>query len=288
MILITGATGHLGKDVIQSLLHKGVPAEDIIALVRDENKAKDLVEKGIQIKIGNYHDYDSLKEALRGVDKLLLVSSNGIVDRLNQHKNVINAAIENNVKHIVYTSIDIKSFKDTVISHVSQVHIDTANYLRQAGVPYTLLDNTLYADLIPMFIGENVVETGIFFPAGDGRSPFLPRKEMAEAAAIVLTTPGHENQEYAITAETAYSFAQIADMLSEITAKDIKYHNTDADTYVEQLVHAGVPKENALFLAGFGKAILNGELDTHRSDIEKILGRKPLELKEFLKITFTK
>jgi NAD(P)H dehydrogenase (quinone) len=215
-------------------------------------------------------------------------SSNGIVDRLNQHKNVINAAIENNVKHIVYTSIDIKSFKDTVISHVSQVHIDTANYLRQAGVPYTLLDNTLYADLIPMFIGENVVETGIFFPAGDGRSPFLPRKEMAEAAAIVLTTPGHENQEYAITAETAYSFAQIADMLSEITAKDIKYHNTDADTYVEQLVHAGVPKENALFLAGFGKAILNGELDTHRSDIEKILGRKPLELKEFLKITFTK
>jgi NAD(P)H dehydrogenase (quinone) len=73
MILITGATGHLGKDVIQSLLHKGVPAEDIIALVRDENKAKDLVEKGIQIKIGNYHDYDSLKEALRGVDKLLLV-----------------------------------------------------------------------------------------------------------------------------------------------------------------------------------------------------------------------
>jgi NAD(P)H dehydrogenase (quinone) len=101
MILVTGATGQLGNATIQSLLNKGVPAGEIIALARDENKAADLKNKGVQVKIGQYNDCDSLKAALQGVDELLLVSSNEMVDRLVQHKNVINADKENCVKHIV-------------------------------------------------------------------------------------------------------------------------------------------------------------------------------------------
>ncbi|WP_158797979.1 SDR family oxidoreductase [Pedobacter sp. L105] len=286
MILITGATGHLGNATIKSLLEKGIPANDIAALARDENKAAELSEKGVQLKIGDYKNYDSLKSALQGVDKLLLVSSSDLDDRLTQHKNVINAAKENGVKHIVYTSIDIKSFEGTAIPYVSQIHIDTANYLKEIGIPYTLLDNTLYADLVPLFSGEKVLETGIFFPAGEGKTPFVARTEMAEAAAVVLTTSGHENQEYAITAETAYSFSEIAEMLSEITGKEVLYHHPDATAYIEQLVKVGVPKENAAFFAGFGEAIKNGEFDTNRSDLAKLLGRKPLELKEFLKTIY--
>ena len=288
MILITGATGHLGKAAIESLLEKGIPANQITALVRDAGKATDLSEKGVQIKIGDYKHYDSLKEALKGVDKLLLVSSSDLDDRLTQHKNVINAAKENGVKHIAYTSVDIKSFEGTVIPYVTQIHIDTANYLKEAGIAYTLLNDTLYADLVPLFSGEKVLETGIFFPAGQGKTPFVARTEMAEAAAVVLTTPGHENQEYAITAETAYSFDEIAEMISEITGKDVKYHHPDANTYIGQLVQFGVPKESASFFAGFGEAIANGEFDTDRSDLAKLLGRKPLELKEFLKSVYSR
>jgi NAD(P)H dehydrogenase (quinone) len=286
MILVTGATGQLGNATIQSLLNKGVPANEIIALVRDENKAADLKNKGVQIKVGHYNDYDSLKAALQSVDELLLVSSNEMVDRLVQHKNVINAARENGVKHIVYTGIDIQNYETTAIPYVSQIHKGTVDYLKEVGIPYTILDNTLYADSIGLFAGEKVLETGIFFPAGDGKLPWVSRAEMGEAAAVVLTTPGHENKNYAITADTAYSFQEIAEMLSDITGKDVKYLKPDLNTYIQELVKAGVPKENASFIAGFGTAIANGEFDTHRSDLEKLLGRKPTELKEFLRVTY--
>jgi len=286
MILITGATGHFEKATINSLLNKGISASDITALVRDEKKAADLKEKGIHIKIGDYHNYGSLKEALKGVDKLLLVSSSDLNERLKQHQNVIDAAKESGVTQIAYTSIDIDSFTASVIPLVSQIHSDTADYLKESGVPYTLLNDTLYADLIPMFAGEKVLETGVFFPAGAGKTPFVARTEMAEAAAVVLTTNGHENKEYAITAETAYSFSEIAAIISDITGKDVQYLEPTADDYIAQLVKAGVPEGTAGFFAGFGVAIGKGEFDTKRSDLAKLLGRKPLELKEFLKTVY--
>jgi len=283
MILVTGATGHLGKAIIDSLLKKGIAGRNIAALVRNENKAADLKEKGVQVRIGDYTDYGGLKSALVGVDHLMLVSSSDMSDRLAQHKNVINAAIENGVKHIVYTSIDIKDFATTAIPYVTQIHIDTANYLKQTGIAYTLLNNTLYADLLPMFMGAQALETGVYFPAGDGKSPFTARTDMAEAAAVVLTTKGHENKEYAIRAETAHSFAEIAEMLTAITGKEVKYHAPGADDYIATLVKAGVPKDNAAFAAGFGVAIGNHEFETNQSDLQTLLGRAPVALKEFLK-----
>jgi len=287
MILITGATGHLGKETINSLLERGISASDITALVRDENKAADLIAKGIQIKKGDYHHYDSLKEALKGVDKLLLVSSSDLNDRLAQHKNVINAAKANGVKHIAYTSIDIKSFEASVIPLVSQIHSDTADYLKASGIPYTLLNNALYADLVPLFAGEKVLETGVFFPAGEGKTPFVARAEMAAAAAAVLSTEGHENKEYAIAADTAYSFAEIAAFIAEISGKDVQYLNPSKEAYINVLVQAGVPEGDAGFFAGFGDAIKDDEFDTKRSDLEELLGRKPQDLKAFLKSVYS-
>lgn len=126
MILVTGATGQLGAAAIKSLLEKGISANEIAVLVRDENKAIAFKEKWIHIKLGNYNDSNSLINALVGIDKLLLVSLSEMVDRLVQHKNVINAAEGNGVNHIVYTGIDVKRFDETAIPHVSQIHIDTA------------------------------------------------------------------------------------------------------------------------------------------------------------------
>jgi len=289
MILVTGATGHLGNAAIQSLLKKGIPAHEITALVRDENKAANLSEQGVLLKTGNYNDYNSLVDALKGVHKLFLISSNDVAaDTLLQHKNVINAAKENGVQHIVYISQEIMDDETTAIPFVIQVHRGTAEYLKETGIAYTIFNDTLYADSIGKFAGEGFLENGIFFPAGDGKVPFIPRTDIGEAAAVVLTTPGHEYKTYAITGNNAYSFEEIAGMLSDITGKKVKYLNPDLETYTDALGKAGVPKEVVGFLSAFATAIKNGEFDTNRSDLENLLGRKPMELKEFLKIPYGK
>jgi len=288
MILVTGATGHLGNAAIQSLLNKGVRANEITALIRDENKAIHLKNQGIQLRIGNYNDYNSLKAALQGVEKLLLVSSNEVADSLIQQKNVIDAAKENGVQHIVYTSMEIKNYDTTAIPFVSQVHKTTTDYLKETGIAYTIFNDSLYADSIEKFSGETFLESGIFFAAGDGKVPWVPRVEIGEAAAVVLTTRGHEHKVYAIAAGTAYSFEEIAGMLSVITGNEVKYLKPEVNAYIDALGKSGIPEEIVSFLSGFGIAIANGEFDTHRSDLENLLGRKPMELKEFLKITYGK
>ena len=289
MILVTGATGHLGNAAIRSLLEKGVPANKITALVRDENKAGNLSEQGVHLKTGNYNDYNSLVDALEGVDKLFLISSNDVAaDTLLQHKNVINAAKENGVQHIVYISQEIKDDETTAIPFVIQVHRATAEYIKETGIAYTIFNDSLYADSIGKFSGEAFLENGIFFPAGNGKVPFVPRTDIGEAAAVVLTTPGHEYKTYAITGNDANSFEDIAGFLTEITGKKVTYLKPDLDTYIDALGKAGVPKEVVGFLGAFSTAIRNGEFDTQRSDLEQLLGRKPTELKEFLKITYGK
>jgi NAD(P)H dehydrogenase (quinone) len=289
MILITGATGHLGNAAIQSLLKKGVPPREITALVRDENKAANLSEQGVQLKIGNYNDYNSLVDALEGTRKLFLISSNDVTaDTLLQHKNAINAAKENGVQHIVYISQEIKDDLTTAIPFVIQVHRATSEYIKETGIAYTIFNDSLYADSIGKFSGEAFLENGIFFPAGDGKVPFVPRTDIGEAAAVVLTTPGHEYKTYAITGNNAYSFEDIAGFLTDITGKKVTYLKPDLDTYSDALINAGVPKEVVGFLGAFSTAIKNGEFDTQRSDLGDLLGRKPMELKEFLKITYGK
>jgi NAD(P)H dehydrogenase (quinone) len=283
MILVTGATGNLGKATIHSLLNRGIEPNDITALVRDESKAAELKSKGIQIRLGDYQNLESLKSAFHGVDKLLLISSSSdIVNRFEQHKNAINAARETGVGHITYTSFDMKNLQQSIMGAEVQYHAYTADYLKQIAIPYTIMDNTMYADMIPFLIGQDILNNGISIPAGDGKTPFLPLTEMAESLAVVMTTPGHENREYFITAETAFSFSEIADLLSDITGKTITYHQPNISSYITQLIQTGVSEDDAAYMARFCEAIANGEFDTNKSDVKQLLGRNPVSLKDFL------
>ncbi len=289
MILVTGASGNLGKATINSLLNRGISASDIAALVRDESKAVEFKSKGIQVRIGDYEDFESLKSAFQGVDKLLLISSSSdIFRRFEQHKNVINAARETDVKHVIYTSFDMIDLKQSLMGEEVQYHAYTADYLKQIAIPYTLMDNTMYADMIPFLSGKDISNNRISIPAGAGRTPFLPLAEMAEANAVVLTTPGHENKEYVIAADAALSFAEIADLLSDILGETITYYQPEVASYVAQLVRDGISEDDSAYLARFSEAIARGEFDTGKSDFKQLLGRRPISLEEFLRSIYAK
>lgn len=282
-ILITGATGHFGKATIDFLLQKGIPANTISALVRDETKAADLKAKGINLKIGEYDNYESLIAAFKGIDKVLLVSGSDIVNRGKQQENAVKAAKEAGVKHLLYTSFERKNETETSpIAFLAKSHIDTDNLIKASGLKYTIFRNNLYLDVLPMFVGEQVLENGIFFPAGDTKSAFVLRSDLAEAAANVLTGEVHENKEYAMNNVENYSFQDIADVLSKISNKNIAYTSPTAEVYADTLTKAGVPGEYIGMFAGFAAAIQQGEFNSEKTDLENILGRKPATLEDFL------
>ena len=286
--LITGSTGHLGSATIEYLLNK-VSANEIAALARNEEKAKTLKEKGIDVRIGNYDDYDSLVKAFQGIDKLLLISSSEIGNRAAQHINAINAAKEAGVKHIVYTSfIRQKDDPNSALWFIAKDHVETEEHLVNCGIPYTLFKNGFYMDMITDFIGENVLETQtVFLPAGDGKVNFALRKEIAEALANVLTSEGHENKSYDIGGDETISFSQIAGFLSEISGKQINYISPDVETYKQELAKHNVPEMYINMFAAFAVAFSENAMDVPSGDLNNLLGRRATGVKTFLTGAFS-
>lgn len=282
MILVTGATGNLGKRTVEFLAKK-MPASEIAVLVRDENKASDLKELGVRVRVGDYHDTNSLVKAFQGVEKILLISSNDFNDRLGQQKRVVDAAKEAGVKHILYTGVSMKNIEKSALKPLMGEHYDTEKHILDSGLNYTFLRDNLYADIIPMFIGEHVLETGINFPAGNGRVPFSLRTEMAEAFANVLSTPGHENKTYEISNVESYSYQDVANALSAHSGKTVGYNDISVPDFSKALADAGVPEAMIGFSIGFATATKEGDFDVPNTDLEQLLGRKPSSLNEFIK-----
>ncbi|MCE7071887.1 SDR family oxidoreductase [Dyadobacter sp. CY327] len=286
-ILVTGASGHLGKAAVKELLRK-VDAKNISALVRDPAKVEDLKGKGVHVIQGDYTDYDSLIAAFRGVDKLYFVSSSDNPNRFPQHLNVVKAAVEAGVVHIFYTSVQRKSEDgSSPIAFVSDAHFKTDNLIKESGLAYTILRHGLYADVLPMFIGDKVIENGtIFLPAGDGKSTFVSRKDFAAAAANLLTSEGHENKIYEMCAPVAYSFEDIAGILSELSGKTIEYVTPSAEVFTQKLKSYGLPDEAIQGITTICVAIAQGEFDLPSTDLQHILGREPESVKDFLKAAY--
>lgn len=289
-ILVTGATGQFGKATIDYLLKKGYPASSIAALVRDENKAAALQSSGVEIRNGDYEDYASLVKAFTGIDKLLLVSSNDLNNRSAQQANAVKAAREGGVKYILYTSFVRKDETDTSpIAFVAQSHIATEKLIRESGLAYTIFRNNLYLDFVPVFIGEKVLETGVYWPAGNTPGAYALREEMAEAAANVLAESGHDNKEYNISNSSAWDFNQVAETISLASGHKIGYTSPSQAEYKAVLTQAGVPEHYIAMFAGFAEAIRLGEFDSAtNSDLEKLLGRKPTSLPDYLTSVYGK
>jgi NAD(P)H dehydrogenase (quinone) len=283
MILITGSTGYFGTAAIGSLLGKGIPAREVAALARNKDKARPLQELGVDVRWGNYDDYPSLMKAFQGIDTLLFVSGSEIGKRDLQHDNIIKAAVTTSVKHIVYTSFERKNDdENSPVSFITNTHIRTERKIRETGIDYTFLRNALYAEGIPMMLGEDVIERGIYLPAGEGKVPFASRTDMAEGAAAILAGSGHENKSYYFVNTKYYSFYEIASILSDITGKEIKYFCPSTEEFRSALKKAGVPDQTINGIAGWANGIKEGYFESEYSDLEKILGRKPRDLKTIL------
>jgi len=284
MILVTGATGHFGKSAIDFLLKKGISSTNIVALVRDEEKAAEIKSKGVALRIGDYDNYNSLIDAFIGVEKLLFVSGSDVFNRGAQHQNVVKAAKESGVKHIVYTSFQGNNeTESSPLWLVAQSHLQTEAWLKESGIDYTILKNTLYMDFVPAFIGEKVLETGlIFLPAGNGKVGAVLRSEMAEATANILSSSKHAGKTYRFTNQEAFSYQEVAQQLSEITGKTINYISPTAEEYAQTLTEHGVPADFIGLFSSFAVAQEKGELEMVGSDLEQILGRKPTTVKTFL------
>jgi NAD(P)H dehydrogenase (quinone) len=285
MILVTGATGQLGGIVVENLL-KTTPASEIAVLVRDENKAADLKAKGVEIRVGSYHDKDSLTMALQGIEKVLFISSNDFNDRIGQHKNVVDAAKNAGVKHIFYTGVTMKDIEVSPLKPLLADHYQTEDYIKESGLTYTFLQNSLYFEVIPMFVGVGVLETGIFFPAGEGKVAFASRQDLGEVTATILSTEGHENKTYNLTGSEAYSFAEIAEELSSLTGKTVAYTSPEPAAFEGMLKQFGLPEGIVLMSVLFAAGMKNNNFSSPSNTLEQFLGRKTTDLQTFLKATY--
>jgi NAD(P)H dehydrogenase (quinone) len=284
MILITGATGQLGSAVIQHLLTK-IPASQIAAFVRDAGKAAGLQEKGVSIRVGTYDDTAALDNAMQGIEKVLLISGGDADNALQQHQNAVDAAKKAGVKGIAYTGRSLKD-PSTLVNKLMNRHFQTEDYIKESGLNYALFRNILYMDVLPLFVGKQVFDTGIHLPAGDGKVSFALRGEMGEAMAKVLLDSDCDNQTYNFTGSETYSFEDVANALSELSGKEVKYSAVTPAEFEAQMKGRGIPDFMVPRMIGFITDIKNGQETTLSPDLENKLGRKPVSLKEGLKTLF--
>jgi NAD(P)H dehydrogenase (quinone) len=284
MILITGATGQLGRAVVEQLV-KRTAADRVAAFVRDESKAADLKAKGVNLRVGSYDDIASLDRAMRGVDKVLLISGTE-ENRVQQHQNVVEAAKRAGVQLLAYTSRWVKG-QDATTNPLMKSHFETEDSIKGSGLNYALLRNALYMDVIPRFVGqEKVFETGIQLPTGEGRVSYALRSEMGEAIANLLVDGDSKSRIHELTAGETWSYHDVADVLTELSGRKVKYTPVEQTEFEERMRKHGLPEQVIQRSVGFHNEVRKGLLDGVSPEMEHLLGRRPASLKEGLKVLF--
>ncbi|CAM4009730.1 SDR family oxidoreductase [Bordetella muralis] len=265
-IAITGATGQLGRLVVQKLKEKINPG-DIVGLVRSPEKAADL---GITVRAADYTQPATLEAALHGIDTLLLISGNDIGHRTAQHANVIDAAKQSGVRRIVYTSL-LRA--DTSPLSLAPEHAQTEALLKQSGLVYTILRNGWYTENYTGAIPPALAHGALFGSAKDGKISSAPRVDYADAAVAVLTGAEHDGKVYELAGDTSYTLTQLAAEVSRQTGKDIPYRDIPEADYAAALKGAGLPDGLAAAIASWDVGVSHGALYDDGRQLSKLIGR---------------
>jgi NAD(P)H dehydrogenase (quinone) len=270
-VVVTGATGQLGRLTVEALLRRGVPASDVVATGRDVTGIKDLAERGVVVRRADFTDPDSLAAAFAGTDKLLLISASIPVDeRVANHRRAIDAALAAGVSLVAYTST---LQADTAATIIGATHRATEEYLRERRVPSVLLRNGWYLENYTAQLPGILQNGAVIGAAGQGRVSAASRADYAEAAAVVLTTQSHVGAVYELGGGEAFTLTELAAAISAAAGKPITYTDLSAKELARMLAGAGLPADLADVLADADLGLSRGELFTDSGDLGRLIGR---------------
>ncbi|MFF5760482.1 SDR family oxidoreductase [Streptomyces longwoodensis] len=280
MFVITGATGQLGSRIVRRLLTR-VPADQVVACVRDPERAAGLLAEGVEVRRGDYTDPASLAEAFKGASQVLVVSVNDTGDAaVAQHRAAIDAARAAGAERILYTSHQ-GAGADSLFAPMPD-HAATERYLSTTGAPFTSLRNGFYAGTVPLLLG-GALETGELRAPADGPVSWTTHDDLAEAAAVLLTAEGrYEGPTPPLTAARAYDLDDVAGILTRLGGRTVRRVVVEDEEWTAGLVGHGMPAEQADLLLGMFHASRRGEFTTTGTTLEDLLGHPATALPAFL------
>jgi len=279
MIAITGASGQLGRLVMEKLLTKVEPSQ-LIAIVRSPEKVADFKEFGVEIRQADYAKPEALPAALKGVEKLLLISSSEVGQRSAQHKNVIMAAKEAGVQLLAYTSI---LHADTSPLALRLEHIETEKCIQESGLPAVILRNGWYTENYAASIPVALENGALFGCAGEGKISSAARTDYAAAAVKVLLADNQAGKIYELAGDESYTLNEFAEELVKQTGKTVAYKNLSQNEYMELLKTAGLPGPIAQLLAESDNGASQGGLYDDSKQLSKLIGRPTKPMAETVK-----
>ena len=278
-IVVTGATGHLGRLIVTALLRNGVPATDIVAAGRKVEKLADFAEQGVRVAQIDYSEPETLAAAFAGADTLMLVSASDPGQRVPQHTAAIDAAKAAGISRIVYTSAPQA---DTTALILAPDHKATEELIAASGLDFTILRNGWYTENYAGEI-EKARESGsIVASVGDGRVASASRKDYADAAAVVLVGDDHAGQVYELSGDVAWNFDELAAAIAGIVGRDVEYSRLTPEEHAALLASFGLDEGTVGFVVALDGNIRDGLLAETSGDLARLIGRPTTPLAEGL------
>jgi NAD(P)H dehydrogenase (quinone) len=291
-IAIIGASGHYGRLATDKLIANG-SAEDLILITRTPQKLNDRTKAGCTVRFGDFDHPQSLQDALRGAERLMLISGTRVGARVRQHKAAIDAALAAHVRHVVYTSFVNVDVNNPAVVAID--HRETENLIRASGMAWTFLRDAHYADAMILNAGPGFIASGVWLTSTDGgREAMVWREDCVECAVAVLSQSGHENKIYQVTGPHRENFAEVAAMLSEVSASPIRVVETDDAGMFAHFDSLGIPRKpvddqtvagipwNSEDMVSFERSIREGFLDICTDDVSRLTGHPARSVRELI------
>jgi NAD(P)H dehydrogenase (quinone) len=275
-IVVTGAGGHLGRLVVEELLGRGVPAEQIVATTRRVEALDELAARGVQVRHADFDAPETLAAAFAGAEKVLIVSGTDFGRRVPQHTAAAEAAQQAGASLVVYTSAP---YADTTTMQLAAEHAGTEAAIRALGVPFTFLRNSWYFENYTAQIPQYLEHGAVFGAAGDGRISGAARADYAAAAAAVLASEGHEGKIYELGGDQSFTLAELATVVADVSGKTVEYRDLPAEEFVKVLEGAGFPPPVAGVFADVDASIAKGLLFVDSGDLSRLIGRPTTALR---------
>lgn len=279
-LFVTGASGHLGRRVLELLLEKG--GDRVVAGTRKPEKLADLAARGVVVRHADFEDRKGLESAFAGVDRVLIISTDAIDRpgrRLAQHQAAVAAAVSAGVKHASYTSMPNPETSPVVFA---PDHLGSEQALKASGLSYTILRNCWYTEFLIPTLAPAVASGKLTAATGQGGAPYVTREDCARTAAAALASTDTGNQTWNITGPDLIAYPELAKLATELTGASVVFEPVTPEERIRQLIAAGTPEPIAKLLVSSQMAIAQGKMGIPTTAVKELTGRAPVSVREFL------